>query len=278
MKKVALLGLMAALGAGIALPLAAQQAGPAKKIELPTPTDDWTTVGYPDRKDLDPAAVERGRELYNNNNCAFCHGKDIRGGDGGPSLQRSAIVLTDKRGEKIGVVVKNGVPGTRMPAFELTDAEIGDIADFLHSFKVVNGGGLAQAPVSIVTGDAKAGQAYFQAKCASCHSVTGDLAGLARKTPDPRHLQQQWLAPKPTKPLHAVVTYPDGRKVEGKPTHLDEFVLRLDMADGSKRTIDRDGDTPKIEIKDPRAPHAAMLRRYADKDIHNVTAYLVTLK
>src|SRR3954470_20234416 len=74
-------------------------------------------AAYPVRKPADPAAIERGKALYGVN-CQFCHGADTRGGDGGPSLLRSAVVLGDDRAELIGPVVRGGRPG--MPKFTLT--------------------------------------------------------------------------------------------------------------------------------------------------------------
>src|SRR5438552_5527557 len=64
-------------------------------------------TAYPDRPPADPVAVERGQSLYRVN-CAFCHDVDTRGGDSGPSLLRSGLVLDDQRGELIGPVVRNG--------------------------------------------------------------------------------------------------------------------------------------------------------------------------
>src|SRR4029079_10785342 len=62
---------------------------------------------YPDRPPPDPAAVERGRALYGVN-CAFCHGADTRGGDSGPSLLRSGVVLDAPNGEGMPQIVLLG--------------------------------------------------------------------------------------------------------------------------------------------------------------------------
>src|ERR1700737_1857596 len=147
---------------------------------------------YPQRT-VDPAMAEQGKALYSVN-CAFCHGADTRGGDSGPSLLRSQLVQEDQNGELVAQVVQNGRP-PGMPKFDMTATQIADIAAFLHSF-VINGRDPARVrPERILTGDAVAGQIYFMAKCASCHSATGDLKGLATKFPDPRTLQQWWLMP-----------------------------------------------------------------------------------
>ena len=125
---------------------------------------------YPDRPPADPAALERGKALYGVH-CNFCHGSDARGGEGGPNLLRSELVLNDKRGELIAPVVQNG--RGEMPKFNLTTAQIGDIADYIHSFRVGGYDISRMTPPSILVGDATAGKAYFDKTCASCHSVTG---------------------------------------------------------------------------------------------------------
>jgi len=35
---------------------------------------------------------------------------------------------------------------------------------------------------------------------------------------------------------------------------------------------------PKVEVTNPLQPHLDMLTKWKDDDIHNLTAYLVTLK
>jgi mono/diheme cytochrome c family protein len=149
---------------------------------------------YPVREPGDPAAIERGRSIYSTN-CAFCHGADIRGGDGGPSLLRSQVVLDDQNGERIGPVVQAGRPDQGMPKFAMSNDQIADIATFLHTFRVAGYDVSRQKPASILVGDAQAGAAAFKSKCASCHSATGDLQGLATRVSDPRTLQQSWLMP-----------------------------------------------------------------------------------
>ena len=74
------------------------------------------------------------------------------------------------------------------------------------------------------------------------------------------------------------MTLPSGEKVEGTPRSHRRLHRLADEADGTQRSFRRNGDTPKVEIHDPLQPHKDLLRTYTDKDIHNVTAYLVTLK
>jgi mono/diheme cytochrome c family protein len=238
------------------------------------------------RPPADAAAVERGKALYGVN-CQFCHGADTRGGDGGPSLLRSGLVLADQKGELIGPVVRAGRTG--MPKFTLTDDQIADVAAFVHTFRAAGYDESRLKPPSIVVGDAKAGEAFFNAKCGSCHSASGDLRGLATKIADPRLLQQTWLLPGSgagrggpppveVKPTTVTVTLPSGEKVEGRLDRVDDFIVALTMADGTRRSFATNGETPKVEVHDPLQPHKDLLRTYSDTDIHNVTAYLVTLK
>jgi len=243
---------------------------------------------YPDRAPGDPAAIERGKALYSVN-CAFCHGADTRGGDSGPSLLRSGVVLDDQNGELIAPVVQNGRADRGMPKFAFSPDQVADIAAFIHTFRAAGYDESRQKPPSILVGDAKAGEAYFNARCASCHSATGDLRGVASKIADEKLLQQTWLmpgsgggrggpppvlAPVPT----VTVTLPSGEKVEGKLQRIDDFTVSLITADGTYRSFRTEGDTPKVEVHDPLQTHRELLRVYTDKDIHNVTAFLVTLK
>src|ERR1700722_14066563 len=149
---------------------------------------------YPQHPPGDPAAIERGKATYGVQ-CSFCHGSDARGGEGGPNLIRAEIVLRDQNGETIAPVVQNGRPDRGMPKFDLNAAQVSDVAAFIHSFRVAGYDASRDRPPSIVVGNATAGEAYFKATCAGCHSASGDLKGIAGKIADPRALQQAWLMP-----------------------------------------------------------------------------------
>ena len=243
---------------------------------------------YPARPPADPAALERGKAAYGTY-CTFCHGADTRGGDGGPSLLRSGVVLDDQNGELIGPVVLNGRPDRGMPKFALTPAQIGDIATFLHSFRVNGYDDSRNRPPSIVVGSANEGEAYFKSRCASCHSATGDLQGVATRFNNPRTLQQSWLMPGsaggrgvPTpanaKPPRATVTTSNGEKIEGELERVDDFSVAIRLEDGTRRAWRIVNGIPRVTVTDPLQAHRDLLKEYKDDDIHNVTAYLVTLK
>ena len=246
---------------------------------------------YPQHAAGDPAAIERGKAIYGVQ-CAFCHGSDARGGEGGPNLLRSELVLNDQKGELIAPVVQNGRVDAGMPKFPLTNAQIEDIAAFVHSFRVSGYDASRHSPPTILVGDSKAGEAYFQQKCASCHSVTGDLKSIGVKFEDPKLLQNFFLmpgggrggiggrgaAPSHVPPTTVTVTYAGGQKLEGTLNRIDDFIVTLTQPDGTQRTVRRDGDTPKVEIQDPLKPHKDLLPLYTDKNVHDLTAYLVTVK
>ena len=234
----------------------------------------------------DPAQVERGKALYGVR-CTFCHGADARGGEGGPNLVRSGLVLNDTKGELIAPVLQNGRPEMGMPKFDLTPAQVADIASFLHTFRAAGRDPARNAPPNVLVGDAKAGEVYFRAKCGSCHSVTGDLKGLGSKIADPKALQQTWLMPGGGRggstlinvpPKTVTVTVSAAQKFEGRLDRIDDFTVTLVEADGTSRTFVRNGSTPAVEVHDPLRPHKDLLPVYTDKDIHNVTAYLATIK
>ena len=269
---------------------------PAQTPPTPRPSVPGGRGGYayPSRPPGDPAAIARGRALYDTN-CSFCHGEDARGGaQGGPNLIRSDVSMRDQNGELLAPIVQNGRPDAGMPKFALSPTDVADIAAFIHSFGINSRDPARKRPPSIVVGDAKAGEAYFQAKCSSCHSVTGDLKGIASRISDPRSLQQTWLMPVVygargglgqggsaainVPPITVTVTLAGGVKVEGRLGRIDDFIVTLTEADGTARSFRRDGEIPRVELHDPMQPHRDLLPVYTDKDIHDVTAYLVTIK
>ena len=247
-------------------------------------------AAFPKRAPDDPAVVARGKAIYSTN-CQFCHGADARGGDAGPSLLRSQLVQDDRGGELVATLLAAGRPPV-MPKFEFTREQISDIAAFLHSFDINSRDPARMRPDTIVTGDARAGEAYFAKTCGSCHSVTGDLKDIVSRFPDPRALQQWWLLPggdgrgrgapagpaANLEPVTATITTVDGQKYEGRLVRIDEFAVSIMDADGTTRSFRREREVPIVDVHDPLQPHRTLLRTYSDKDIHDVTAYLVSVR
>lgn len=244
----------------------------------------------------DPAQIERGKTLYGIS-CTGCHGADLRGGDlGGPNLLRSQVALSDQDGELIVPIILGSRQNMGMPAVPMSQPDAKAVATYVRSVIASIGTqgkppSVGQAAPSILVGDAGAGQAYFAAKCGSCHSVTGDLQGIAARISDPKMLQNTWVAgggrvgrgpaaQSTSKPRVAtvVVTPVSGQTIEGRLVRIDDFFVTVGLEDGSVRTFPRDGDVPKVEVRDPLKAHRDLLAVYTDKDIHDVTAYLVTLK
>ena len=244
---------------------------------------------YPQRPAADPAVLERGKAIYSVN-CAFCHGIDARGGDGGgPNLLRSQLVLGDERGELIAPVVQNGRPGTAMVPQKLTPEQIADVAAYIHSFRVGGYDITREPPPTILVGSASRGAAAFKARCAGCHSATGDLKGYGARTTDERDLQQGWLMPssgsgrsggvaRNVPPTTVTVTLPSGERVQGRLLRIDDFVVTLEQANGLSKSFTRRGSVPKVEITDPLKPHKDLLPQYTDAEIHDITAYLHSLQ
>jgi cytochrome c oxidase cbb3-type subunit 3 len=294
--------------AGVAIQLAVQPAqggrgGAGRGGAAPVPGVGNPNATFPaqQRPAGDPTLIARGNTLYGVN-CRLCHGADLRGGDqGGPNLLRSSVVFNDQAGELIGPVVENGRsnPGMPpMPKFTLAPDDVKAIAEYIHSIVATSQGQGAPprgAPVTldIVVGNAAAGQAYFARTCSSCHSVTGDLQGIGSRNLSPMQLQNAWLggqtggggrgggggaATGAANPIMVTVSPTTGPKVEGRVVRIDDFIVVVMLADGTQRSFRRDGDVPRVEVRDPREAHRKLLPTYTDKDIHDVTAYLVTLK
>jgi cytochrome c oxidase cbb3-type subunit 3 len=201
-------------------------------------------------------------------------------------------MLNDQDGELLQPVVRAGRGNAgmpTMPAIDLTADDIRAVAEYIHSVLATARGQGSPPPgppvtLNLLVGDATAGRAYFEAKCAGCHSTTGDLRGIGSRIPNPMQLQSAWVAGGAggrgggTAPSTATVLLSSGEKFEGRVIRSDDFIVALELADGTSRSFRRAGDVPKVEFRDPREGHRKLLPVYTDKDIHDVTAYLVTLK
>src|SRR5579884_428175 len=224
------------------------------------------------------AGVDSGRSLFIQQ-CAFCHGRDAGGGETGPDLTRSDLVKADVNGDKIGPVIRNGRPEKGMPRFGLPDRDVAALVAFIHEQKKIadsQQGGRRGVDVSdLQSGNAEAGKAYFNGagRCASCHSPTGDLAGIATRLKGLR-LERRMLYPEGAA-AKVTVTLPSGRTVTGRLAYRDEFTIALRDADGWYRSW-RTRDVKYI-VDAPAETHAELLAKYTDDDVHNLMAYLQTL-
>jgi cytochrome c oxidase cbb3-type subunit 3 len=248
------------------------------------------SAGPMDVQVVDPAAADHGKTVYIAE-CITCHGQKARGKDNAADLVRSLVVLHDRYGNEIGAFLKKGhQTQSGRPSAALTQKQVVDLSHFLHQrvADTLRSGPYSKV-INVLTGDPKAGASYFSGagKCNTCHSVTGDLKGIASKY-DPPTLQQRFLFPRavgfgrgggvaPTKPVMVTVTPPSGRPVSGVLDKIDDFNVSLRDASGDYRSYERTPDL-KVEKKDPYAAHNELLEHYTDQNIHDVVAYLATLK
>lgn len=230
---------------------------------------------------LSAQAVQSGTgEALFVQNCAFCHGRDTAGGEEGPDLTRSKLVAEDVGGDKIAPVVLNGRQEKGMPRFKLADQEVKDLAVFIHAQKKLaesqKGGRRGVEAADLQTGNAEAGKKYFNGagKCATCHSPSGDLAGIASRLEGLR-LEQRLLYPRGAI-ASVVVTLPNGNKLSGKLAYKDEF--NIGMRDTAGWYHSWPVSTVQFSIDAPADAHAELLAKYTDDDIHNLMAYLQTLR
>ncbi|HXB68880.1 MAG TPA: cytochrome c [Candidatus Acidoferrales bacterium] len=221
--------------------------------------------------------VRTGETLFVQH-CAFCHGRDTGGGESGPDLTRSKLVADDIGGNQIGPVVRNG--RNNMPRFTVTDQELLGLTAFIRTQKNIaesqKGGRKGVDEKDLVTGNIDKGKEYFNGtgKCNSCHSPTGDLAGVATRNGGLK-LIQRLMYPRGAK-AKVTVTLPSGETVSGTRAYLDEFTVALRDASGRYRSWP--AAMVKVRADDPAEAHVDLLAKYTDDDIHNLMTYLMTLK
>lgn len=254
-------------------------------------------AGPDDAHVVDPELADKGRSIYVAE-CVTCHGNKARGGPDslppaqrGSDLVRSLVVLKDRYGATIGEFLRKGHPTqSGKPSSEIKGEDAIHLAHFLHQ-KMTDTlrSGPYNRPINVLTGDAKAGRAYFEGAggCTACHSTEGDLKG-AGSWYEPVTLQQKFLFPKsfaprrgggrvsPPKPSTVDVTVA-GKTVSGLLLHVDDFNVSLRDASGEYRSFARTAGV-KVTVHDPYAGHVALLDKYTDKNIHDVVAYLETLR
>jgi cytochrome c oxidase cbb3-type subunit 3 len=254
------------------------------------------------RPPADPALVVRGKMLFEVA-CASCHGADLRGGQlNGPNLLRSQLVLNDQDGELILPIVQGARADKGMPALPIPPDDVKAIATYIHSVLASGRGQGAPPrgsgpPPDVLVGEAAAGEKYFASTCSKCHSVTGDLQSIAARFPDAKSLQNFWVSGGRVggrggfgrgggggggganpRAITATVTLSGNEKVAGRVLRYDDFIITLALTDDTVRSFRRDGDSPKVEIRDPLEPHRALLAVYTNKAMRDVTAYLWTVK
>ena len=246
-----------------------------------------------------PAVIERGRGLYDIH-CRACHGADLRGGDlGGPNLLRSPLVLNDREGESIGPVIRNGRAsgsgGRPMPPLPLPESDLAAVAEYLHSItRTAQPQGAppagAKQELNLLVGNAGKGRSYFDSTCKGCHSVNGDLAGIGTRLADIETLQNSWVAGRHFGPpipgqvprrAQVQVMLKDGQSVSGTLERIDDFSVSVRTARGEYRSYARRGtgaDVASLTVDDPMSGHRRFWTTLTNEQMHDVTAYLATVK
>jgi cytochrome c oxidase cbb3-type subunit III len=231
-------------------------------------------------REPDAKVAAEGAKLFGPT-CGFCHGANARGGVG-PDLLRSSVVLDDNQGEVLGPVIRKGFPDKGMPGFPaLAEEQVRQLAEFLHEQVYLAANRGTYEIQNIVTGNPKAGEAYFngEGKCNTCHSPSADLAHIASKL-KPLDVQNALLYPAsvgPHPPPQVTVTLKNGTAITGTMNYLDDFYVSLDDSSGNYHSIELDPGV-RVKIEDKLVFHRKMLEKYTDAQVHDLTAYLVTLK
>ena len=254
----------------------APQRGRSPAAEPPPPT--LTPQEYPAQ------LVEAGEPRFAAR-CGFCHGRDAGGGEGGPDLTRSELVAEDTYGDRIRELLRSGRVAGDMHAFDLDDEEFTLIVAFIHDRKtqaeLAMGGRRFVEADDLRTGDALAGQRYFNGAggCAQCHSETGDLARIASRFEGlallRRMLYPGFGQPAPA-PATVTVNLPTGETLTGDLASRDEFTISLIDSDGASHSWST--DEVEYTVDDPMATHFDLLGAYTDEDMHNLYAYLETMR
>jgi cytochrome c oxidase cbb3-type subunit 3 len=241
-----------------------------------------------------PEQIQAGKTLFASQ-CSFCHGRDAGGGESGPDLMASALVEQDVRGEKIGPVVRSGRSG-KMPAFQQTDEQLAGLVAYIHDQKTKAKEGRRRTvdAADLQTGNVEAGMRYFNGAggCAKCHSPSGDFAGIAGKLQGLDLLRRMLYrgeklatesgdeegnkAGAPPVTPTATVTLPSGRSVTGKLAYRDEFTIAL--VDEGSWYRSWPASQVKYTVRNPLEGHIELLGKFTDENIHDVLAYLQTLR
>jgi len=265
------------MGAAVVIAQAPGARNPAQSPASPPRPQTAKAQTYPSDQ------VQAG-ELRFRSQCGFCHGRDAAGGETGPDLTRSVLVAEDLRGDKIGPVIRKGRPEKGMPAFDLSDTDVGAMVAFVHDqktkFDTLGGGRRSVDVADLATGDAAAGRRYFTGAggCSGCHSATGDLAGLATRYQGLKLLQRMLYPsgqPAPARPK-VTLTLASGQTVAATLGGEDEFTITILDSAGARQTYEK--SAVKFKIDNPMSAHFDQLGKYTDNDMHNVFNYLETLK
>jgi mono/diheme cytochrome c family protein len=191
--------------------------------------------------------LQHAKETFVLFGCAYCHGLDLISRGEATDLMHSGLVGRDENGNRIGPLLRAGIPQTAklspMPQFsDLSDQQIGAIVTWIHYAR--QQGRYKELTASPVhAGDAAAGKMYFERGCTSCHAIDRDLAGIGRRYDGSA--------------LRAAVLDPKGLKVE------------------HSFTADRMKDT---RLAAAQQRHHMLLENYSADDVASLVAYLQSVR
>ena len=220
---------------------------------------------------------ESGGRIYNTQ-CFTCHGPD---GDAIPGidLRRGQFrrVSTD---DDIKRIVSAGVPGTAMPAFQYTPAQLTGIVAYMR-------GGFNTDSGTPSMGDAGRGRALFDGKggCMRCHRVNGTGSRVAPDLSEtgvrgnPATLQRTLVDPTSTmrpinRPVRAVTK--DGKVIAGR--RLNEDTHSVQLLDSNERLVSLvKSDLREFQIM-TTSPMPSFKDTLTSAEQADIVAYLLSLK
>ena len=261
---------------------------------------------------VDAAASAAGKALWTTH-CITCHGTNARGTETGPNLIRTETVNYDRAtperpgtGLVLGPFLKKGhqTQSGKLSA-SFTDDEIMQLAQFLSERVNETMRGSPTYIVlneNVLTGDPKAGEAFFKGAggCTKCHNdKERNLAGIGARITNAQQLQARVLYPGPAgggrgrgrgaapapvapatpNPLAPVTTIamPGQSPMNVTVVEEDAFMITFVDPSGAMRTV-RKGPNVKITVTNPMQWHIDFADRLEDKQMHDLTAYLWSLK
>ena len=198
---------------------------------------------------------------------------------------RSEMMLNDEGGDLLGPFIRVGRPDRGMPPFQLSDAEVADLAGYVRaqSQAVINRN--LYVIQNVATGDRDRGEAYFNGEGGAAAAIRRWETWPALPTGSilPR-LLNRFLYPGrggrggQSQPLarEATVTLPGGESYSGTLEYIDDFNVAVRDGNGDYRSFER--TDAEVEIRNPYQAHIDLLGRYTDEDLHDLITYLVTLR
>jgi putative heme-binding domain-containing protein len=224
-----------------------------------------------------PEDRAEGRRMFGTQ-CSFCHGPKGEGGQGAvlavPRLPRAPDDLSLFR------VIRDGIPGTKMPANALTPAQIWQVVAFVRT--------LGRVEAAKLIGDPVGGRQIYAGKggCARCHSVAGHGGGIGPDLSDigarqnALQVRTSLTDPDASVPLDFLqvrVTTKDGHSITGVRVNEDSFSLQIRDLSNQFHSFWKTDLTNIV-----REPKRSLMPSYRDsltgRELDDLVAYLESLQ